>query len=716
MLVLGMHRSGTSAITRVLNLLGVPLGDDLLQAAEDNSKGFWEHNQAVAINEKLFAALDRHWHDIREMPDGWMEHPAALEAREEIAALVRTELGANRLWAVKDPRICRLAPLWLSVVAQEGAEAKAIVVARDPREVALSLQKRDGWTLAHSYLMWTQHLVEAFEATAGVARAMVTYDGLLDDWRGNVQRIGSELGLDWPVAADQASASIDAFITPSDHHHKVGAGHLPVPIKAAPLPPLLEALHARASSVAAGQLGWSALEELRGVYREAASIFSRPVAELVAERNELERLALERMDHINGLVIAKEIIEQREAETGAQLTQVRSMLHAKEIDITGLHVRVEEQAARIQGLALDQRELATLRGALDHEREYIDRAFQMADRIEADLRAQVQVLEGRLLHEQEVHAAAYARLAEAGVQLEAKILDRQAEVQHLREQMDRRAAEMSTLERQLVEKDAKLLEASASYSTHVERSAIELSAAEERNKELASEMSTLERQLVEKDAKLLEASAAYSAHVERSAIELSAAEERNKELASEMSTLERQLVEKDAKLLEASASYSAHVERSAIELSAAEERNKELTSEMSTLERQLVEKDAKLLEASAAYSAHVERSAIELSAAEERNKELASEMSTLERQLVEKDAKLLEASAAYSAHVERSAIELSAAEERNKELTSERNALARQVEAFEGRLARANDQVSRTRWLLGRAWRSLIGVRSGEEL
>lgn len=509
-LVLGMHRSGTSAITRVLNLLGVPLGDDLLQAAEDNSKGFWEHTQAVAINEKLLAALDRQWHDVREMPAGWMEHPAALEARGEIAALVRTELGANGLWAVKDPRICRLAPLWLSVVAQEGAEAKAIVMVRDPREVALSLQKRDGWTPAHSYLMWTQHLVEAFESTGDVARAMATYDGLLGDWRGTVQRLGSELGLEWPVGADQASASIDAFITPSDHHHKVATGELPAPIEEAPLPQLMEALHANASSVAAGRLDWSALEELRGAYREATSIFSRPVAELVAERNELERLALERMDHINGLVTAKQIIEQREVETSAQLAQVRGVLHAREMDIGGLHARVDEQAARIEGLALDQRELATLRGALDHEREYIDRAFQMSDRIEAELRTQVQVLEGRLLHEQEVHAAAYARLAEAGVQLETRILDRQVEAQHLSEQMDRRTAEMHALERQLAEKDARLLEVSAACAAQVERAALELSAAEERNRELASEKNALAQQVEALEGRLARANVQVS--------------------------------------------------------------------------------------------------------------------------------------------------------------------------------------------------------------
>lgn len=477
LLVLGMHRSGTSAITRVLNLLGVPLGRDLLQAQEDNSKGFWEHTQAVAINEKLLAALDRHWHDVREMPEGWMEHPAALQARGEIAALIRAELGSAGAWAVKDPRMCRLAPLWLSVIEQEGVQARAILMVRDPREVALSLQKRDGWTPAHSYLMWAQHLVEAYEATANIPRSLATYDGLLADWRGTMQRVGSQLGMAWPTSEAQAGAGIDAFITPGDRHHNVAGERLPEPLEGTLLPDLLRALNAAASSIAAGQADWSALQGLREDYRAAASIYMQPVSELVAERNELERLALERMDHINGLVIAKQFVEEREAKANAEVAQ--------------LHGTLQASKAEMEALALDRRELVTLREATAHEREYVERAFRMSDRMESELRAQVRSLESRLLHEQELHGAAYSRLAEAGGHLEAKMLDRQAETERLHAQVERRVAEMALLERQLVEKDARMLELSNALASQVEHSALDLAAAEQRIQALAAEKDAL---------------------------------------------------------------------------------------------------------------------------------------------------------------------------------------------------------------------------------
>src|SRR6185312_12242151 len=76
-LVLGMHRSGTSAVTRVLNLLGADLGSRLVAPAADNPAGFWEHADAVKINDDLLQALGRTWYDMRDMPANWLESDAA---------------------------------------------------------------------------------------------------------------------------------------------------------------------------------------------------------------------------------------------------------------------------------------------------------------------------------------------------------------------------------------------------------------------------------------------------------------------------------------------------------------------------------------------------------------------------------------------------------------------------------------------------------------
>ena len=91
LLVLGMHRSGTSALTRVLNLLGASLGDDLMPPGDDNPLGFWEHLGIVSVHEALLVALERRWDDPRPMPDDWLESEPAREAGEAIAAILRRD-------------------------------------------------------------------------------------------------------------------------------------------------------------------------------------------------------------------------------------------------------------------------------------------------------------------------------------------------------------------------------------------------------------------------------------------------------------------------------------------------------------------------------------------------------------------------------------------------------------------------------------------------
>jgi hypothetical protein len=98
LLVLGMHRSGTSALTRVLNLLGVALGDDLMPPGPDNPLGFWEHQGIVSVHEALFAELDRRWDDPRPMPDGWLDSDAAREAGEAITAILHRDFAGTPAW------------------------------------------------------------------------------------------------------------------------------------------------------------------------------------------------------------------------------------------------------------------------------------------------------------------------------------------------------------------------------------------------------------------------------------------------------------------------------------------------------------------------------------------------------------------------------------------------------------------------------------------
>src|SRR6185312_15331109 len=108
-LVLGMHRSGTSALTGMLRCLGVALGHDLMPATADNPRGYWEHAGIVAIHQQAMGAHGMAWDDIRAMPPE-LAHDRGMADR--IAEILSAEFAGSPLWAVKDPRLSRLLPLW----------------------------------------------------------------------------------------------------------------------------------------------------------------------------------------------------------------------------------------------------------------------------------------------------------------------------------------------------------------------------------------------------------------------------------------------------------------------------------------------------------------------------------------------------------------------------------------------------------------------------
>ena len=306
LLVLGMHRSGTSAVTRVLNLLGAHLGSELLATKADNKRGFWEHAEVVAIHERLLTALGRAWHDTRELPYGWLDSIAGRKARGEIIALIRRDMEGERLWAVKDPRMCRLALLWIEALRELGIRARAILIVREPYEAASSLHVRDGLNYPHAYLMWAQHLLDACRATDGIRRVLISYDQLMGDWRMHMSRLERELGIAWCPGIEQASRGVDEFLTPGERHHD--AAQMPLELMRDRVPsPCLKKLY-QACLATSLDADWRRLTELGGQFEAVATLFATPLDEITRDRDEAARLgdaqgtlALERLERIHQL-------------------------------------------------------------------------------------------------------------------------------------------------------------------------------------------------------------------------------------------------------------------------------------------------------------------------------------------------------------------------------------------------------------------------------
>ena len=280
-LVFGMHRGGTSALAGVLHLSGFDLGPALMEPAEGvNDRGFFEHLDAFRIHERLLASLGRSRFDPREMPAGWREHPAFHIAVDEVRDLVRRDFGEARYWAVKDPRMCRVAPVWLEALASLDMAPRVILIVRHPTEVARSMQAQR-WiaSTARAHLCWLQHILETEEATRGVPRSLITYDALLADWRSERDRIGRDLDLEWPALAADGAAAIDAFLDPRERRfHETEAVAAPgttrVPALAAEL---FDAAISRDEHV------WQRIADIGDTFRRGAAAFGPCLDEAIVE-------------------------------------------------------------------------------------------------------------------------------------------------------------------------------------------------------------------------------------------------------------------------------------------------------------------------------------------------------------------------------------------------------------------------------------------------
>ena len=176
-LVLGMHRSGTSAVAGMLAKLGVSAPATLLPPADDNVKGFWESEKIVAFHDELLASAGSDWNDWREFDPDWRNTPLAATFRTRAIDILQGEFGTSPSFVLKDPRACRFVWFWLDIFADQGIRPLVVLPLRSPLEVAKSLSARDGHPITRSLLVWLRHVLDAECATRDqtrVARQLAT--------------------------------------------------------------------------------------------------------------------------------------------------------------------------------------------------------------------------------------------------------------------------------------------------------------------------------------------------------------------------------------------------------------------------------------------------------------------------------------------------------------------------------------------------------------
>jgi hypothetical protein len=205
-----MHRSGTSALSGVLRLLGFEPGADLLKPNEFNPTGYWENKLVVRLNERILLHLGTSWSDVF-LPPYYLDRTDLREVFEaEARALLDKAFSGKRAWVLKDPRISMLIDFWLPHLRERNASFIHLV--RHPIEVANSLKRRDGFPLERGLLLWLLQNLNAEFFTRGLNRCFINYEDFIRDWKGALGDAFRQLDLSPVGGLDRATAEVEKFI------------------------------------------------------------------------------------------------------------------------------------------------------------------------------------------------------------------------------------------------------------------------------------------------------------------------------------------------------------------------------------------------------------------------------------------------------------------------------------------------------------------------
>ncbi len=218
-MVLGMHRSGTSAVARILNLLGAALPKNIMGANLGNDSGHWEPKKLVDFHDQILAEFGSDWSDWQSFDLTRIPYARRQALAAEIVALLNAEYADAQLMLVKDPRLCRFAPFFIETLANETIETCVILPIRNPLEVTASLMQRDGMLQADAALLWLRHILDAEATTRKLPRAFVTYAGLLADWKQSVRRVTECLAIDWPNSIEDIDDQVTNYLSSAHRHH-----------------------------------------------------------------------------------------------------------------------------------------------------------------------------------------------------------------------------------------------------------------------------------------------------------------------------------------------------------------------------------------------------------------------------------------------------------------------------------------------------------------
>ncbi len=204
LLLLACPRSGATALAGALVRAGAAAGTEFVAPPPGAPEDTWQCAPLVALNERLLARLGLRWDSLVSPPDRWLERPAVRALTADADALIAAQFGDATRVVLHDARLALTAPFWRERLAAADFDVTAVLMIRQPLEVAASLAQRDPVAPEKSLALWLHYLVAAEGASRGLSRALVTFDRLLDAPAEALARVVSDARF--PLGAEREAA------------------------------------------------------------------------------------------------------------------------------------------------------------------------------------------------------------------------------------------------------------------------------------------------------------------------------------------------------------------------------------------------------------------------------------------------------------------------------------------------------------------------------
>ena len=546
-LVLGMHRSGTSLCSHILSALGVDLSDDI-DVNPSNAGGHWERREIVEFHDRILGLFNRDYlgrfHDFA-LPVSWWADPRVAQIRREIVAFLEQRMG-DSYFGFKDPRTVRLMPVWHQIFNQLKLAPRVVLCLRSPVQVARSLQARDRLDPDNGEYRWLVHMIDFYRYTSKYNFCTIEYEEWFRDPSANIEKLQGFLNLPWQQSEADLGLVLSGLINPAFRHDD--SNHREASL------PLVRTLYKLARDTdgdeAREKIGYIvsqfiSFQQLQGPFQH---IFEE-IAETAAKFPETEREAAALR-----LLVNERDAGVASAEARASAAEARLMAALAENEAQ--QVRLADFTRDQDGRAEIDRELNELRVTLSEREKALSERSRRAEELDVALQA----AQSRLT----THETALRRAEQEAQEQGATALARQGEISALRESLaqaertgqeraddiESLTAEVATLRETLLNAERALrerAEAAESLAVEVRTLRERLAEAERETQEraeaaesLAAEVTTLRETLLRAERAVRErAEAAESLAVEVRTLQerLAEAERETQERAADAESL-----------------------------------------------------------------------------------------------------------------------------------------------------------------------------------